>query len=79
MWRNPGTGELHLQVHPCAVAELLVDPLPEGTKHEGALYAAGAHLKDLREIRDLLRRMQRPGIAPKVGRFISIVVPTSAG
>ncbi|KAF4606103.1 hypothetical protein EYR38_000148 [Pleurotus pulmonarius] len=66
VWKNPGTGELHLQVHPCAVAEVLVDPLPEGSKHEGALYAAGAHLKDLKEIRDLLQRMQRPGIAPKL-------------
>ncbi|KAF7436160.1 hypothetical protein PC9H_002986 [Pleurotus ostreatus] len=66
LWKNPGTSELHLQVHPCAIAELLVDPLPEGSKHEGALYADGAHLKDLKEIRDLLHKMQRPGIAPEL-------------
>lgn len=60
------TGELHFQVHPCGVAELLVEPLPIGAKREGALYPDGAHLTDLKEVRGLLYKMQRPAIAPQV-------------
>ncbi|KAI4521733.1 Clavaminate synthase-like protein [Schizophyllum commune Loenen D] len=63
-WKNPVTGELHFQVHPCGAAELIVDPLPEGAKREGALYPDGAHITDLKEVRDLLYKMQRPAIAP---------------
>ena len=65
-WKNPVTGELHFQVHPCGAAELIVDPLPEGAKREGALYPDGAHITDLKEVRDLLYKMQRPAIAPPV-------------
>jgi hypothetical protein len=60
------TGALHFQVHPCGAQELLVDPLPEGASREGALYPDGAHIKDLKEVRDLLYKMQRPAIAPSV-------------
>lgn len=60
------TQELHLEVHPCGAAELLVDPLPDGAKREGALYPDGAHITNLKEVRDLLYKMQRPGIAPPV-------------
>ncbi|TFK56915.1 Clavaminate synthase-like protein [Heliocybe sulcata] len=63
-WKNPVTGNLHFQVHPCGVAELLIDPLPAGAKKEGALFPDGAHLKDLKEVRELLYKMQRPAIAP---------------
>ncbi|EPQ60198.1 Clavaminate synthase-like protein [Gloeophyllum trabeum ATCC 11539] len=63
-WKNPVTGNLHFQVHPCGVCELLIDPLPEGAKREGALFPDGAHLKDLKEVRELLYKMQRPAIAP---------------
>lgn len=28
LWKNPVTGGLHLQVHPSAVQELLIDPVP---------------------------------------------------
>jgi len=64
LWKNPVTGNLHLQVHPCGVAELLIDPLPAGADKEGALYPDGAHLTDLKEVREFLYKMQRPGIAP---------------
>jgi hypothetical protein len=60
------TGELHFQVHPCAVKELLIDPLPEGASRDGALYPDGARLTNLKEARDLLYKMQRPAIAPNV-------------
>jgi len=60
------TGALHFQVHPCAAKELLIDPLPEGASREGALYPDGAHITDLKEVRDLLYKMQRPAIAPSV-------------
>ena len=60
------TGALHFQVHACAAQELLVDPLPEGALRQGALYPNGAHIKDLKEVRDLLYKMQRPAIAPRV-------------
>jgi len=66
LWKNPVTGALHFEVHPCGVLELLVDPLPEGKKREGALYPEGAHLTDLKEVRELLYNMQRPAIAPSL-------------
>lgn len=66
MWKNPVTGELHLQVHPCGASELFIDALPDSAKHEGALYPDGAHLTDLGEVRDLIYKMQRPAIAPSV-------------
>ncbi|KAF9069345.1 hypothetical protein BDP27DRAFT_1392392 [Rhodocollybia butyracea] len=65
-WKNPVTGNLHFQVHPCGAAELLVDALPAGASREGALYPDGAHLTDLKEVRELLYKMQRPAIAPKL-------------
>ena len=58
------TKELHFQVHPCGICELFVDPLPEGVKREGALYPDGAHITDLKEVRGLIYKMQRPAIAP---------------
>ena len=60
------TGALHFQVNACAAQELLIDPLPEGASREAALYTDGAHIKDLKEVRDLLYKMQRPAIAPSV-------------
>ncbi|KAH9932424.1 Clavaminate synthase-like protein [Amylocystis lapponica] len=66
LWKNPVTKALHFQVHPCGVSELLVDPLPESAKKDGALYPDGAHIKDLETVRELLYKMQRPAIAPKL-------------
>ncbi|KAF9025440.1 Clavaminate synthase-like protein [Hymenopellis radicata] len=66
LWKNPVTGELHFQVHPCGVAELLVDALPEGASREDALYPDGALLTDLKEVRELLYKLQRPAIAPQL-------------
>ena len=60
------TGALHFQVHPCAAQELLIDPLPDSASRKDALYPDGAHLTDLKEVRDLLYKMQRPAIAPSV-------------
>ncbi|KZT01177.1 Clavaminate synthase-like protein [Laetiporus sulphureus 93-53] len=65
-WKNPVTGDLHLQVHPMCAAELMVDPLPESAQREDALYPDGGHITDLQELRDLLYQMQRPGIAPQL-------------
>jgi len=64
VWKNPVTGNLHFEVHPCGAAELLVDPLPSGASREGALYPDGVHITDLKEVRELLYKMQRPAIAP---------------
>lgn len=66
VWKNPVTGNLHFQVHPCGVAELLISPLPEGASRESALYPDGGHLTDLKEVRELLYKMQRPAIAPSL-------------
>ncbi|KAH9009527.1 hypothetical protein EDB84DRAFT_1546542 [Lactarius hengduanensis] len=63
-WTEDKIQVLPAVLHPCAAQELFVDPLPEGVSREGALYPDGAHLTDLKEIRDLLYRMQRPAIAP---------------
>jgi len=60
------TGNLHFQVHPCGAAEIYIDPLPKDAKREGALYPDGVHLTVLKEVRELLYKMQRPAIAPKV-------------
>lgn len=75
LWKNPVTGGLHFQVHPCGVSELFIDPLPADAKRAGALYPDGAHLTDLGEVRELLYKMQRPAIAPKVCPAISFQVP----
>lgn len=45
---------------------MIIAPLPEGAHREGALYPDGAHLKDLKEVRDLVYKMQRPAIAPQL-------------
>ncbi|KAL4067233.1 hypothetical protein V8B97DRAFT_937829 [Scleroderma yunnanense] len=66
VWKNPVTGELHLQVHPSGVHELIIASLPKDAKQECALYPDGVHLKDLGEIRSLLYKMQRPAIAPQL-------------
>jgi len=66
LWKNPVTGNLHFQVHPCGAAELLIAPLPAGANREGALYPNGAHITDLKKVRELLYSMQRPAIAPKM-------------
>ncbi|KZP22160.1 Clavaminate synthase-like protein [Athelia psychrophila] len=65
-WKNPVTGHLHLEVAPCNAAELLIDPLPAGANREGPIYPDGAHLTDLKEVRETLYKMQRPGIAPSL-------------
>lgn len=50
-WRNPVTGKLALQVHPCAIEKL---HLKNGTV-----------VDDLKEVRRIVHDLQRPGIAPK--------------
>lgn len=52
--------------------ELLFDPLPAGINSKDAPYPDGAHLTDLKEVRDLLYMMQRPAIAPKVSTMQSL-------
>lgn len=49
-WKNPATGKLVLQVHPSAMQKLI---LKDGTV-----------IDDLKEVREIVYRMQRPGIAP---------------
>lgn len=46
--------------------ELFVDPLPQGAKREGSLYPDGAHITDLKTVREIIYKMQRPAIAPQV-------------
>lgn len=49
-WKNPVTGNLALQIHPSAVRRLHL--------------ADGAVVDDLAEVRAIVHRLQRPGIAP---------------
>jgi alpha-ketoglutarate-dependent taurine dioxygenase len=49
-WRNPVTGRLALQIHPSAVRAI----------HTGD----GRVVRDLPEVREIVHRLQRPGIAP---------------
>ncbi|KAH6911158.1 alpha-ketoglutarate dependent xanthine dioxygenase [Coprinopsis sp. MPI-PUGE-AT-0042] len=66
LWKNPVTGKLHFQVHPCGAQELIIAPLPSSASKEGALYPDGAHIKDIKEVRKILYTMQRPAIAPSL-------------
>lgn len=66
LWKNPVTGGLHLQVHPCAIESIIVDALPTGVADTpNTLYPEGAHLTDLAEVRALMYNIQRPAIAPE--------------
>ncbi|KAL1612705.1 hypothetical protein SLS60_000934 [Paraconiothyrium brasiliense] len=51
-WRNPVTGKLALQIHPSAVQELVSKD--------------GTVIDDLKEVREIVYRLQRPGIAPEL-------------
>jgi alpha-ketoglutarate-dependent taurine dioxygenase len=51
-WRNPVTGKLALQIHPSAVRKLHL--------------ADGTVIDDLAEVREIVHRLQRPGIAPNL-------------
>ncbi|ORY55829.1 TfdA family taurine catabolism dioxygenase TauD [Pseudomassariella vexata] len=51
-WRNPVTGRLAVQVHPSAVRKLHL--------------ANGTVIDNLAEVRDIIHRLQRPGIAPNM-------------
>lgn len=51
-WRNPVTGKLAVQVHPSAVRKLHL--------------ADSTVIDDLAEVREIVHRLQRPGIAPKM-------------
>lgn len=68
------TGGLHFQVHPCGIRVIHIDPLPEGASREGALYPDGGSITDLKEARDLINTMNRPGIAPKVALKFAVVL-----
>ncbi|PVH88120.1 Clavaminate synthase-like protein [Cadophora sp. DSE1049] len=50
-WKNPVTGNLALQIHPSAIKAI---HLPNG-----------GVMTDLKEVRDLVHRLQRPAISPK--------------
>ncbi|KAF8582154.1 Clavaminate synthase-like protein [Ramaria rubella] len=65
-WKNPITGALHFQVHPCAVAEIIVDAVPQENRTGETLYPEGAHLTNLAEVRHIVYEMQRPGITPSL-------------
>ncbi|KAH7915747.1 taurine catabolism dioxygenase [Hygrophoropsis aurantiaca] len=66
LWKNPVTGGLHFQVHPCGAQELEITALPQVIAREGALYPDGGRITDLAEVRALLYKMQRPAIAPEL-------------
>ncbi|KAI1843557.1 hypothetical protein JX266_010190 [Neoarthrinium moseri] len=51
-WRNPVTGKLAIQVHPAAIRRLHLEN--------------GTVIEDLAEVRQIIYRLQRPGIAPNM-------------
>lgn len=51
-WKNPVTGKLALQVHPSAIEKLHL--------------ADGTVIEDLEKVREIVHKMQRPGIAPEL-------------
>jgi alpha-ketoglutarate-dependent taurine dioxygenase len=52
VWKNPETGKLAVQIHPSAVRKLHLKD--------------GSVIDDLEKVRDIVYRLQRPGIAPKL-------------
>ncbi|POW13884.1 hypothetical protein PSHT_07574 [Puccinia striiformis] len=67
LWKNPVTGELHLEVHPCGAQILHIDPIrPDSLHRDHTLYPDGAVIDDLKTVRDLLYKLQRPGIDPSL-------------
>lgn len=52
VWKNPVTGQLALQMHPSAVRKIHCKD--------------GTVIEDLEEVREIVHRLQRPGIAPKL-------------
>jgi alpha-ketoglutarate-dependent taurine dioxygenase len=51
-WKNPVTGKLALQIHPSAVQKLVLKD--------------GSVIEDLEKVREIVYRLQRPGIAPQL-------------
>jgi alpha-ketoglutarate-dependent taurine dioxygenase len=51
-WRNPVTGLYALQIHPSAILKIHL--------------ADGTVIDDLKEVREIVHNMQRPGIAPEL-------------
>ena len=51
VWKNPVTGKLALQIHPSAVRRIHL--------------ADGTRVEDLAEVREIVHRLQRPGIGPR--------------
>lgn len=51
LWKNPVTGKLALQIHPSAVRRIHL--------------ADGSVIDDLSRVREIVYRLQRPGISPQ--------------
>lgn len=52
VWKNPITGELALQIHPSAVRKIYLQN--------------GEVIEDLKAVREIVHKLQRPGIAPRL-------------
>lgn len=54
-------------MHPCGIEQIFVDALPAGYRGDRntALYPDGTTISDLKEVRDLMYKLQRPAISPK--------------
>jgi alpha-ketoglutarate-dependent taurine dioxygenase len=50
VWKNPLTGKLAVQIHPSAIRALHL--------------ADGSKIEDLEQVREIVHKLQRPGIAP---------------
>ncbi|KAF9473560.1 hypothetical protein BDN70DRAFT_937351 [Pholiota conissans] len=62
---NSVGGELHLQVHLCAIQAVHIDPIPEGKQTNNLLYNWDVKLtdSDLQGIRSLIHKLQHSDIA----------------
>ena len=70
---GPSDWRAAFSVHPCGPQELLIRPLPEDT-----FYPDGAHIKDLKEVHDLLCKVQRPALTPSVHVFLLLLLLLSS-
>jgi xanthine dioxygenase len=82
VWKNPITGDLHLQVNPSVLLELIIAPIPASKRADAdgdAIFPDGAHITDLAAARELVYKLQRPSISPEVSLTVIDAISHSYG
>ncbi len=64
VWKNPTTGKLALQIHPCCVEDVVLHTNGNGGAGRSLAAEAGGGREGLARVRRALDALVRPGIAP---------------